>query len=526
MCALWLFIVRLGCSLCDGWRVVNWRMAGLGERRSFSWMVLLTALAVFAGPPASVGSGSAGIAGVGFAGVGIAHADDDDDDDGGGGGNGSGSGGSGYSERSSSRSLREAPLVKRWKRSVRRNAPRVRRAARIRATPVQAATLPDFARGEIVVTNLNEADLARLVADGFELLERVDLVEVATVLYRLGVPARLSLEEARSLVRAQPSGATGDFNHYYRHEEQAPTGGADDPDLPLPVEEVAPCTHLNCPALDLIGWPGKRAGQCRVDVPIGIIDTNVNEAHENLAGARIEVLRLSAERGDPSQSVHGTAVTSLLVGQVPDRAPGLVPEAGVIVVDVFSRDEGDERASVVSLLKALDLLSRRDVPVINMSLAGPPNAALEAALSALARPGGALVLAAAGNGGPRAGVAYPAGYATVLAITAVDQRGQVYRRAQRGAHVDLAAPGVEVWSATSVKGVRPRTGTSFAVPFVTAAAALLVSRDPGILPETVAAQLRLLVRDLGAPGQDDVFGAGLLSLGSLCGGEKIAPPLE
>jgi subtilisin family serine protease len=88
----------------------------------------------------------------------------------------------------------------------------------------------------------------------------------------------------------------------------------------------------------------------------------------------------------------------------------------------------------------------------------------------------------------------------------------------QGAHVDLAAPGVEVWTAASVSGARWKTGTSFAVPFVSAAAALLRAERPDLGAPQVAEELLLRALDLGDPGRDDVFGAGLVGLDALCGG--------
>ena len=96
------------------------------------------------------------------------------------------------------------------------------------------------------------------------------------------------------------------------------------------------------------------------------------------------------------------------------------------------------------------------------------------------------MIAAAGNDGPRAEPAYPAAYDSVIAVTAVDRSGTIYRRAIRGAHVDLAAQGVEVWTAASVKGARWKTGTSFAAPYVTAAVALWLQHDPMLTPERSA----------------------------------------
>ncbi len=104
----------------------------------------------------------------------------------------------------------------------------------------------------------------------------------------------------------------------------------------------------------------------------------------------------------------------------------------------------------------------------------------------------------------------------MLAVTAVDARGRVYRNAQRGPHLDLAAPGVNLLAATSIRGARGKSGTSYAVPFVTAAAALLVSQSPDLGASAIAAQLKAQARDLGAEGPDAIFGTGLLDASGLC----------
>jgi subtilisin family serine protease len=91
-----------------------------------------------------------------------------------------------------------------------------------------------------------------------------------------------------------------------------------------------------------------------------------------------------------------------------------------------------------------------------------------------------------------------------------------YRRAGRGEHIDLAAPGVQVWTAASVSGARPKTGTSFAAPFVTAAAALMKSANGNATAADIQDALGKSAEDLGAPGKDDVFGWGLLNASAAC----------
>ncbi len=422
-----------------------------------------------------------------------AQDDDDDggdDDDDGGGGAVSGGGGGGA-----------PPGKPKTPRTVRRPAPA--------SAPVLRA-LPDRAPDEIVVTGLSEADFIGLTGEGFGLIERQSILTNGPEVLRLRIPPALSLTEARDRVRARPTGGNADFNHYYRQGE-APVPAA----LPAQPAQPAPCAHLNCEAQALIGWPVSRPPTCRVTQPVAVIDTGINPDHAGLAAAEVELARLTEEAAPESSVVHGTAVLSLLVGHEP-RAPGLVPEAPVLAIDVFTNAGGDQRADVVSLVRALDLAVQRGVRVANLSLAGPENAVLTDMLGAV-EVAGVLVVAAAGNAGPTAPPAWPAAHAGALAVTAVDPGGRIYRKAQRGPHVDIAAPGVEVWAAASVKGVKPRTGTSYAAPHVTAAAAILASRHPDWTPADLAAALRAMTVDAGAKGADEVFGAGILSVAALCG---------
>ncbi|UIY32650.1 S8 family serine peptidase (plasmid) [Neorhizobium galegae] len=174
-------------------------------------------------------------------------------------------------------------------------------------------------------------------------------------------------------------------------------------------------------------------------------------------------------------------------------------------------------------MRALDLLSQRDVKVVNLSLTGPANALLERSVEAVTGRGMILV-AAAGNDGPNAKPVYPAAYGDVIAVTAVDKARNPYRRAVRGDHIDIAAPGVGVWTAASISGARQKTGTSFAAPFVTAAVSMLIAEEPGMSLERLEAKISQLTDDIGEPGKDPVFGWGLLDASGLCKGNGEIKP--
>ena len=164
----------------------------------------------------------------------------------------------------------------------------------------------------------------------------------------------------------------------------------------------------------------------------------------------------------------------------------------------------------MAVTRALDWLLRNRVRVIGLSLAGGDNEILSRAVAAATAQGGVLV-AAAGNDRDRAAPRFPAGYEGVLAVTAVDARERAYRSANRGPHLDFAAPGVQVWAAQAgSRGGGFFTGTSFATPFVVAAAAVAI--QGGDSASEVKSRLAGVARDLGAAGPDEIYGAGLVQI--------------
>lgn len=369
-----------------------------------------------------------------------------------------------------------------------------KRKARVRrATP--QVTQAQHEPNTLVARDLAEGTITALGARGYQVIERHALRN-GGALVKLRVPRGLSLEAARRAVRAAEPGALVDFNHYYRPD-------AED------------CGSGRCLMRRISGWPAAMEmdmGTCRPVAPIGLIDTRINLDHPSLRDSRITVLPLFDGETPASGAHHGTAVAALFVGQ--GDVPGLLRGWELIAIDAFRK--GDI-ATGMDLARAMDLLAARNVPIINMSLSGPDNVIL-ARTVAEAIDAGITVIAAAGNNGPRAEPAYPAAYPDVIAVTAVDQSRRIYRRAGQGSHIDIAAPGVNVWTAASVKGQRPRSGTSFAAPFVTAAAALIMSQNPGFSRSEVEIVLTNEADDIGDKGRDHVFGWGLLDVSAICRG--------
>lgn len=248
---------------------------------------------------------------------------------------------------------------------------------------------------------------------------------------------------------------------------------------------------------------------CPGPVDIGMIDTAIELDHPGLASERIVLVQRDfGPVGIARPKAHGTAVAGRMVGRGAGVAP-LIGQTRLINASVFyGQDSLHQGAATVHLIQALEWLAAQGAQVINMSLAGPDNLVLHQAIKALQARNVSMV-AAAGNFGPAAPPAYPAAYPEVIAVTAVDSAGQLYRWANRGEHIDFSAPGVRVQTTRAGGGFGPESGTSMAAPLVSAYFACALAHYAGDA-ERARRTLAERAEDLGAPERDAQYGHGLL----------------
>ena len=102
-----------------------------------------------------------------------------------------------------------------------------------------------------------------------------------------------------------------------------------------------------------------------------------------------------------------------------------------------------------------------------------------------------VLIAAAGNAGPRSPPLYPAADPNVIAVTATDIDDALFSGANRGSHIAVAAPGVDVLVPGPAATYQFTTGTSVASAEVSGVAALLIERNPKLTPADVR---RILTR--------------------------------
>lgn len=206
------------------------------------------------------------------------------------------------------------------------------------------------------------------------------------------------------------------------------------------------------------------------DTRVGMIDGGVARRHPAFADAVISTKNVASE-GDGPPTPHGTAIASLLVGHDGDFR-GYMPGARLYAADVYGGQAGG--GGVLEIARALDWLEQNNVPVVNVSLAGPADKLLERVVQQFRARGGVIV-AAVGNGGTAAPLTYPAAYPGVVAVTSIDAQHHLQVDAGRG-HAMFAALGVEVRAASRDRGYSSFTGTSFAAPLVSARVAPMMSK--------------------------------------------------
>ena len=260
-------------------------------------------------------------------------------------------------------------------------------------------------------------------------------------------------------------------------------------------------------AKSLVGLPPDAV--CRVSgrVRIGIIDGPVDTANPALRDVPILVNSVLNPSDRVGSSDHATGIAALIAGQTTSQTPpGLATGSQLFSVVAFSRNGGREVAKLENIAKALDWMISRKVNVVNMSLAGPENDALEDVIAAADQRG--LILVAATGNNRRKQVAYPASDPRVIAITAVDARKRSYNRANSGPEVDFAAPGVDILTPKR-RGTAFSSGTSFAAAIATGIIAQELAQR-NLTLEQLVELLRKRAEDLGSPGRDDTFGWGLI----------------
>ena len=246
-------------------------------------------------------------------------------------------------------------------------------------------------------------------------------------------------------------------------------------------------------------------------VPVTIVDSGLDVSHPEFAG-RPDIALLNTQEPAGIGGEHGTSVASVIGA----------PANGVGVIGIYPQAtlrSWDAALGTGTRLESSDIAAgilaaaRSGRGVINLSLGGDRDLAVDLAISE-AVASGSLVVAASGNDGDRGSpLSYPAALPHVTTVAATDQSGAVAAFSSRSPYVDVAAPGDGILVASAVgKDWRPSSGTSFSSPLVAGAAAWIWTARPDLDAGQLAEVIRRSARDIDRAGRDSASGFGMLNV--------------
>jgi filamentous hemagglutinin family protein len=242
------------------------------------------------------------------------------------------------------------------------------------------------------------------------------------------------------------------------------------------------------------------------NISIAVIDSQIDTHHPDLAGVfadQYDAVGGTAEMPHP----HGTGMAGAIAAH--QRLMGIAPAARLYAIHAFSSGPSSADSTTFNILKGLDWASTKGVRIINMSFAGPRDPSMERALKN-AHDKGIVLIAAAGNAGPKSPPLFPGADPNVIAVTATDANDKIFSGANRGRYIAVAAPGVDILVPAPDNTYQLTTGTSVSSAEVSGIAALLLERNPNLTPEDIRKILTTSAKHPGAKDRDDDFGSGLV----------------
>jgi hypothetical protein len=239
---------------------------------------------------------------------------------------------------------------------------------------------------------------------------------------------------------------------------------------------------------------------------VAVIDSEIDAKHPDLDGTITK--SFDALGGEETPDQHGTAMAGAIAAH--GKLLGIAPDAQVLAERAFEATPGTAKGTSFSIYKSLQWAADNSARIVNMSFAGPADPTLHRLLAA-ANEKDMVLIAAAGNAGPNSPPLYPAADPNVIAVTATDSNDDVYKMANRGPYIAVAAPGVDILALAPDESYLITTGTSVAAAHVSGIAALLLERKASLSPKDIRTILMTTAAPLGSGAERSEFGAGLVN---------------
>ena len=355
-------------------------------------------------------------------------------------------------------------------------------------TAVNLRSVPNELMAEIdgALTDAQADELAR--RHGLTRLQSQNFPLLGATIGLFRITDRRSVETVRRELAGDGSVRSVQLNFRYLLQDQKAASSEGDPSQYALAQLRLPQAHTLARGMN---------------VTVAVIDSGIDAGHPELANSIADAFDALGRKEGPH--VHGTGVAGAIAAH--SRLMGSAPEVRILAIRAFGAASSGAESTSYVILKSLDYAALHGAQIVNMSFAGPKDTLIERAVAAAAARGIVLV-AAAGNAGAKSPPLYPAANPNVIAVSGTDAQEKLFTASNRGNHIAIAAPGADIFLPAPDGKYQMTSGTSFSAAFVSGIAALMLERNPALKPSDVRAILVNSARDRGAPGRDDLFGAG------------------
>lgn len=240
-------------------------------------------------------------------------------------------------------------------------------------------------------------------------------------------------------------------------------------------------------------------------ITVAVVDTGVDSEHSYLKN-RITSNGFDFVNRDniaDDEHGHGTHVAGIIASCTEGLNVKILP------IKVLNKD-GIGSSYVIA--QGIRQAANDGAEVINLSLGGEKNKIIDSAVDYAINAKGSVVCVAAGNDKINTENVSPASSTDAIVVAAIDKDGNIASFSNYGSSVDVAAPGVDVFSTYLEGSYAKLSGTSMAAPHISAIAAMFKIAYPEYAPNEIETLIKEYCRDLGAVGRDDIYGSGTVNM--------------
>lgn len=251
-------------------------------------------------------------------------------------------------------------------------------------------------------------------------------------------------------------------------------------------------------------------------IKIAVLDTGISSSHPDLtvSGGINLVGKLKNKKWNDDNG-HGTHVSGIIAARNNSiGVVGVAPDAQLFAVKVL---DAYGSGYISDVIEGIDWAVQNNMDIVSMSLGTTTYSQAFNDTAVNAYNSGILLVAAAGNSGDgnlsTNDVLYPAKFDDVVAVSAINSNNIAPIWSADGAEIELAAPGVDIYSTWLDGSYDTKSGTSMAAPFVSGVVALIKSKNLSFTTQEIRGALAYNAVDLGDIGRDRIYGFGLVQAG-------------